>query len=66
MRWLSAVLFAAILGGVLTDLVLPAPAAAHDVTTTAQAEVTGTGTNVKVVLDLEYDLLMKSVRSFAS
>ncbi|MFD1538333.1 HupE/UreJ family protein [Nonomuraea guangzhouensis] len=65
MRWLAAVLLAAILGGVLTDLVLPAPAAAHDVTTTAQAEVTGTGANVKVVLDLEYDLLMKSAWLYA-
>ncbi|MBT2231523.1 HupE/UreJ family protein [Nonomuraea sp. NEAU-A123] len=64
-RWLAAVLLAAILGGVLTDLVLPAPAAAHDVTTTAQAEVTGTGSNVKVVLDLEYDLLMKSAWLYA-
>ncbi|MFI7640688.1 HupE/UreJ family protein [Nonomuraea sp. NPDC049400] len=66
-RRLSAVvvLAAVILCGVLADLVRPAPAAAHDATTTAHAEVTGTGANVRVVLDLEYDLLMKSAWLYA-
>ncbi|GAA3591455.1 hypothetical protein GCM10022419_087810 [Nonomuraea rosea] len=62
-RWLrlSAVVLAVLLAG----LARPAPAAAHDATTTAQAVVTGTGANVKVVLDLEYDLLMKSAWLYA-
>ncbi|MEV0489906.1 HupE/UreJ family protein [Streptomyces atratus] len=54
---------AAVLCGLLAaGLVHPTPAAAHDATTTAYAEVTGTGTgnDAEVVLDLEYDLLMKS------
>ncbi|MFG1705288.1 HupE/UreJ family protein [Nonomuraea sp. M3C6] len=59
-RWFSAVVFAVILCGVPA-----APAAAHDATTKAHAEVTGTGTNVRVVLDLEYDLLMKSAWLYA-
>ncbi|MEU0567537.1 HupE/UreJ family protein [Nonomuraea sp. NPDC005983] len=64
-RWLSAVVLAVLLGSVLADLFHPTPAAAHDATTTAHAEVTGTGANVKVVLDLEYDLLMKSAWLYA-
>ncbi|MDP4501656.1 HupE/UreJ family protein [Nonomuraea turcica] len=60
-RRLSAVVLAVIAGA----LVLPAPAAAHEATTKAHAEVTGTGANVKVVLDLEYDLLMKSAWLYA-
>ncbi|MDP9842766.1 HupE/UreJ family protein [Streptosporangium lutulentum] len=64
-RWPSAVVLAVILGGVLAGLMRPAPAAAHDATTAAHAEVTGTGANVKVVLDLEYDLLMKSAWLYA-
>ncbi|MGW0803492.1 HupE/UreJ family protein [Nonomuraea sp. NPDC002799] len=42
-----------------------APASAHDATTEAHAEVSGTGPDVKVVLDLEYDLLMKSAWLYA-
>jgi hydrogenase/urease accessory protein HupE len=61
MRWLYAVVLAVILGAVLR----PAPAAAHDATTKAHAEVTGRGVNVTVVLDLEYDLLMKSAWLYA-
>lgn len=64
-RWLSAVILAVILGGVPADLVHPAPAAAHEATTSAHAEVTGTGADVRVVLDLEYDLLMKSAWLYA-
>jgi hydrogenase/urease accessory protein HupE len=68
-RWPSAVVLAVLLavvfGGVLADLAHPAPAAAHDATTTAHAEVTGAGADVKVVLDLEYDLLMKSAWLYA-
>ncbi|MGI5287824.1 HupE/UreJ family protein [Nonomuraea polychroma] len=60
-RWLSAVVLAVIAG----VLVHPAPAAAHDATTKVHAEVTGTGPNVKAVLDLEYDLLMKSAWLYA-
>ncbi|MGR6915683.1 HupE/UreJ family protein [[Actinomadura] parvosata] len=59
LRWLPAFV-------VLAALLLPAPAAAHDATTTARAEVTGTGADVRVVLDLEYDLLMKSAWLYAS
>ncbi|MEV0233381.1 HupE/UreJ family protein [Nonomuraea sp. NPDC050786] len=64
-QWLFAVVLAIVVGGVLADLVHPAPAAAHDATTTAHAEVTGSGANVRVVLDLEYDLLMKSAWLYA-
>ncbi|MFI6790730.1 HupE/UreJ family protein [Nonomuraea sp. NPDC050383] len=63
--WLSAIVLAVILGGAPADLAHAAPAAAHDATTTAHAEVTGTGRNVRVVLDLEYDLLMKSAWLYA-
>ncbi|KAA9379302.1 HupE/UreJ family protein [Microbispora cellulosiformans] len=42
-----------------------APASAHDATTKAHATVTGTGADVRVVLDLEYDLLMKSAWLYA-
>ncbi|MGW0603523.1 HupE/UreJ family protein [Streptomyces sp. NPDC002640] len=50
-----------------TGLLRPAPAAAHDATTTAYAEVTGPGPGGRVtaVLDLEYDLLMKSAWLYA-
>ncbi|SDK95095.1 HupE/UreJ family protein [Nonomuraea jiangxiensis] len=64
-RWSSAAVLAVVLGAVLAGLVHPAPAAAHDATTKAHAEVTGTGKDVKVVLDLEYDLLMKSAWLYA-
>ncbi|MEV0829198.1 hypothetical protein [Nonomuraea rubra] len=59
LRWLPALVL-------LGVLLLPAPAAAHDATTTARAQVTGTGVNVRVVLDLEYDLLMKSAWLYAT
>lgn len=58
-------LCALILGGVLAVLVHPAPAAAHEATTTAHTVVTGAGADVTVVLDLEYDLLMKSAWLYA-
>ncbi|MFC7386069.1 HupE/UreJ family protein [Sphaerisporangium rhizosphaerae] len=64
-RRLTAVVLTVALGGVLMCLARPAPAVAHDATTTAHAEVTGTGTGVRVVLDLEYDLLMKSAWLYA-
>ncbi|MBF8184987.1 HupE/UreJ family protein [Nonomuraea sp. K274] len=64
-RRLSAAVLAVLLGGVLAGLARPAPAMAHEATTTAHAEVTGTGTDVKVVLELEYDLLMKSAWLYA-
>ncbi|WP_214415736.1 HupE/UreJ family protein [Sphaerisporangium fuscum] len=64
-RWLPAVLLTMILGAVPAVLLRPAPAAAHNATTTAHAEVTGTGTDVRVMLDLEYDLLMKSAWLYA-
>lgn len=51
---------AALLTLLAAGLARPAPAAAHDATTTAYVEVTGTGTRVQAELDLEYDLLMKS------
>ncbi|MEQ7129281.1 HupE/UreJ family protein [Actinopolymorpha sp. B11F2] len=52
---------AAVLLGSIVVLFAPAvPADAHDSTTTAYAEVTGTGIDVEAVLELEYDLLMKS------
>lgn len=56
---------AAVLGVVLVVLLPVAPAAAHDSTTTAYAEVTGTGVDVNAVLELEYDLLMKSAWLYA-
>ncbi|GGS98856.1 HupE/UreJ family protein [Nonomuraea spiralis] len=64
-RWPYAVVLAVILCGALADLLHPAPAAAHDATTKAHAEVTGTAADVRVVLDLEYDLLMKSAWLYA-
>ncbi|MGW2156051.1 HupE/UreJ family protein [Nonomuraea sp. NPDC001699] len=64
-RWPYAVVLAVILCGALADLLHPAPAAAHDATTKAHAEVTGTAGDVRVVLDLEYDLLMKSAWLYA-
>ncbi|MEU1393965.1 MULTISPECIES: HupE/UreJ family protein [unclassified Nonomuraea] len=64
-RWPYAVVLAVILCAALADLLHPAPAAAHDATTKAHAEVTGTATDVRVVLDLEYDLLMKSAWLYA-
>ncbi|MEV4178874.1 HupE/UreJ family protein [Nonomuraea sp. NPDC049709] len=67
MHRLPAVVLTLVLAAGLTGLMRPAPAAAHDATTTAHATVTGTGTGtgVKVVLDLEYDLLMKSAWLYA-
>ncbi|GLW07014.1 hypothetical protein Misp01_21440 [Microtetraspora sp. NBRC 13810] len=62
---LSAAVLAVVLGGLLAGLARPAPAAAHEATTKAHAEVSGTGANVKAVLDLEYDLLMKSAWLYA-
>ncbi|GAA4960642.1 hypothetical protein HD597_012592 [Nonomuraea thailandensis] len=59
LRWLPAFVLPAV-------LLLPASAAAHDATTTARAEVTGAGVNVRVVLELEYDLLMKSAWLYAT
>ncbi|MFB4270638.1 hypothetical protein [Nonomuraea sp. GTA35] len=59
LRWLPAFVLPAV-------LLFPAPAAAHDATTTARAVVTGAGVNVQVVLDLEYDLLMKSAWLYAT
>jgi hydrogenase/urease accessory protein HupE len=58
---------AAVLLGVLAALLSGTwqPVAAHDATTTAYAEVTGSGTDVEVVLELEYDLLMKSAWLYA-
>ncbi|MEV7801535.1 HupE/UreJ family protein [Microbispora sp. NPDC088329] len=50
------------LGGLMA---FSAPAAAHNATTKAHATVTGTGADVRVVLDLEYDLLMKSAWLYA-
>ncbi|MFE2044402.1 HupE/UreJ family protein [Streptomyces sp. NPDC059477] len=49
----------------LAVLLLPAPATAHDATSTAYAEVTGTETGAEVTFDLEYDLLMKSAWLYA-
>ncbi|GGJ27598.1 HupE/UreJ family protein [Streptomyces brasiliensis] len=46
-------------------LARPAPAAAHDATSTAYVDVRGTGTRVEATLDLEYDLLMKSAWLYA-
>ncbi|GGL06013.1 hypothetical protein Sme01_56000 [Sphaerisporangium melleum] len=62
-----AVLLAALVAVVLTGLARPEPAAAHDATTKAHAEVTaaGAGPDVRVVLELEYDLLMKSAWLYA-
>lgn len=42
-----------------------APAAAHGATTTARAEATGVDEDVELVLELEYDLLMKSAWLYA-
>ncbi|TDD45963.1 HupE/UreJ family protein [Nonomuraea terrae] len=42
-----------------------APAAAHDATTKAHVRVTGTSPDVTAVLELEYDLLMKSAWLYA-
>ncbi|GAA3642773.1 HupE/UreJ family protein [Nonomuraea antimicrobica] len=58
----SLVVLAVFLGGLAPAV----PARAHDATTTAHAEVTAAGgVNVRVVLDLEYDLLMKSAWLYA-
>lgn len=58
LRWLPAL--------VLAFLLVPAPPAlAHDATTTAHATLTGSGPSARVVLDLEYDLLMKSAWLYA-
>ena len=53
------------LAAVAVALVAGAPAAAHDATTTAYAEVTGSDRDVRAVLELEYDLLMKSAWLYA-
>ncbi|MQY12376.1 hypothetical protein SRB5_25090 [Streptomyces sp. RB5] len=51
----------------LGGLFRPAPAAAHDATTTAYATVTGSrSAGISATLDLEYDLLMKSAWLYAS
>lgn len=57
---------ASVMVSLAAALLFAAPAAAHDATTKAHAEVTGTGVNVRAVLDLEYDLLMKSAWLYAS
>ncbi len=62
-RLSAAVLALAFAFGWLTAF--SAPAAAHNATTKAHATVTGTGADVRVVLDLEYDLLMKSAWLYA-
>ena len=49
----------------LAAWVAAAPAAAHGATTTARAEATGVGEDIEVVLELEYDLLMKSAWLYA-
>ncbi|MEV6110386.1 HupE/UreJ family protein [Streptomyces sp. NPDC051940] len=54
-----------LLTALLAVLFAGGPAAAHDATTTARVEVTGTGDGVTAVLDLEYDLLMKSAWLYA-
>ncbi|MBO4269119.1 HupE/UreJ family protein [Microbispora triticiradicis] len=67
-RRLSAAVLALafVVSGLLGGLtVSAAPASAHDATTKAHATVTGTGADVRVVLDLEYDLLMKSAWLYA-
>ncbi|MET8331651.1 HupE/UreJ family protein [Streptomyces sp. NPDC005181] len=51
---------AALLAVLAAGIARPAPAAAHDATSTAYVEVEGTGGHVEARLDLEYDLLMKS------
>ncbi|MBQ1093617.1 HupE/UreJ family protein [Streptomyces sp. B93] len=55
----------ALLAALAAVLALPAPAAAHDATSTAYAEVRGTGRQLEATLDLEYDLLMKSAWLYA-
>ncbi|MFE6286274.1 HupE/UreJ family protein [Streptomyces sp. NPDC057877] len=56
---------AALLTALAALLALPAPAAAHDATSTAYAEVRGTARHLEATLDLEYDLLMKSAWLYA-
>ncbi|GGL62260.1 hypothetical protein GCM10010129_02290 [Streptomyces fumigatiscleroticus] len=56
---------AALLALLTACLLHPAPAAAHDATSTAYAEVKGAGGRVEATLDLEYDLLMKSAWLYA-
>lgn len=58
-RWLLVLL------APLAWWVSTAPAVAHDATSTAYAELTGRGADVRAVLDLEYDLLMKSAWLYA-
>lgn len=58
-------LLVGLLSSVVVVLGTAAPAVAHDATTTAYAEVSGAGQDVRVVLDLEYDLLMKSAWLYA-
>lgn len=52
-------------GAVGFGLAHPAPAAAHDATTTAYAEITGGDDTITAMLDLEYDLLTKSAWLYA-
>ncbi|KQY55462.1 MULTISPECIES: HupE/UreJ family protein [unclassified Nocardioides] len=59
-RLLLLLLLAPLAGWLFTS-----PAVAHDATSTAYADVTGSGSDVRVVLDLEYDLLMKSAWLYA-
>lgn len=58
-RWLLVLL------APLAWWVSTAPAVAHDATSTAYADLTGRGADVRAVLDLEYDLLMKSAWLYA-
>ncbi|MFD0312943.1 HupE/UreJ family protein [Streptomyces flavalbus] len=55
----------ALLAALAAVLALPVPAAAHDTTSTAYADVRGSGGHLEAVLDLEYDLLMKSAWLYA-
>ncbi|MGW1656514.1 HupE/UreJ family protein [Streptomyces atratus] len=56
---------AALMAVLVAGLAHPAPAAAHDATSTAYVEVEGAGARVEATLDLEYDLLMKSAWLYA-
>ncbi|MGW1208326.1 HupE/UreJ family protein [Streptomyces sp. NPDC002499] len=55
----------ALLALLTAGLAHPAPAAAHDLTSTAYVEVRGAGSMVQAELELEYDLLMKSAWLYA-
>jgi hydrogenase/urease accessory protein HupE len=56
---------AALAAVLLTGLFRATPTAAHDATSTAYVEVTGNADRAEAVLDLEYDLLMKSAWLYA-